>query len=37
MIAIRMRKTAFKSAWKAAAVGTTFIVSRPMDRIVHAA
>jgi ferredoxin-NADP reductase len=29
MIAMRMRKTAFKSALKAAAVGTKFIVSRP--------
>jgi ferredoxin-NADP reductase len=29
MIAMRMRKTAFKSALKAAALGTKFIVSRP--------
>jgi ferredoxin-NADP reductase len=29
MIAMRMRKTTFKSALKAAALGTTFIVSRP--------
>jgi ferredoxin-NADP reductase len=29
MIAMRMRKTAFKSALKAAALGTRFIVSRP--------
>src|ERR1700682_2456032 len=29
MIASRMRKTAFKSALKAAALGTKFIVSRP--------
>jgi ferredoxin-NADP reductase len=29
MIAMRMRKTAFKSALKAAALGTEFIVSRP--------
>ena len=29
MIALRMRKTAFKSALKAAALGTKFIVSRP--------
>jgi ferredoxin-NADP reductase len=29
MIAMRMRKTAFKSALKAAAMGTRFIVSRP--------
>src|SRR5260221_9804600 len=29
MIAIRMRKTAFKTALKAAALGTKFSVSRP--------
>src|ERR1700726_2740061 len=29
MIAMRMRKTAFKSALKAAALGTKFVVSRP--------
>src|ERR1700675_4847178 len=29
MVAMRMRKTAFKSALKAAAIGTKFIVSRP--------
>ncbi len=29
MIAMRMRKTAFKTALKAAALGTKFIVSRP--------
>src|SRR5580658_583658 len=29
MIAMRMRKTAFKSALKSAALGTKFIVSRP--------
>jgi ferredoxin-NADP reductase len=30
MVAMRMRKTAFKTALKSVALGTKFIVSRPM-------